>query len=92
MNDGNTADVVYLDFAKAFASVNYRFLLAKLESFGLCEKVVRWIRTYLTGRTYKVQVTDAFSQETSFKSRVREGSVIEPGLFLLSMASQVSSM
>ncbi len=48
MNDGNTADVVYLDFTKAFASVNYRFLLAKLESFGLCEKVVRWIRSYLT--------------------------------------------
>ncbi len=36
MDDRNTADVVYLDFAKAF-------LLAKLESFGLCEKVVRWI-------------------------------------------------
>ncbi len=59
MDDGNTADVVYMDFAKVFDSVNLRFLLAKLESFGLCEKVVRWIRSYLTRRTYRVQVADA---------------------------------
>ncbi len=36
MNGGNAADVVYLDFAKAFDSFKC-FLLAKLESFGLCE-------------------------------------------------------
>ncbi len=41
IDDRNTADVVYLDFAKAFDSDNHRFLLAKLESFGLCEKCVR---------------------------------------------------
>ncbi len=49
MDDGNTADVVYLGFATAFVSVNHRFFLAKLESFGLCEDVVRWIKSYLTG-------------------------------------------
>ncbi len=47
-------DVVHLDFAKTFDSVNQRFLLAKLESFGLCERFVRWIRSYRTGRTYNV--------------------------------------
>ncbi len=36
--DGNTADVVSLDFAKAFDSVNQRLLLPKSESFGLCEE------------------------------------------------------
>ncbi len=56
MDDGNSADVVYLDFAKAFGSVIHRFLLAKLESFGLCDKAVRWIRPYQTGKTYRVQV------------------------------------
>ncbi len=39
-DDKNTADVVFLDFAKTFDSVNHRFVLAKLESFGLCKKVV----------------------------------------------------
>ncbi len=91
MTDGNTVDVVYLDFAKAFDSFKC-ILLAKLEAFGLCEEVVRWIRSYLTERADKVQVTDALSQETSIKSRVPQGSVIGPLLLLLSTASQVSSM
>ncbi len=51
MDDGNTADVVYLDFAKVFDSVNHRFFKAKLESFGLCDKVVRCFWSYLTERT-----------------------------------------
>ncbi len=67
MDDGSTADVMDLDFAKAFRSVNHRFLFAKLESFGLCEKVVGWIRSYMTGRTHVVQVADALSQETRIK-------------------------
>ncbi len=75
--------MVYLDFAKAFDSVNHRFLLTKLESFGQCDKVVRWIRFYLTGRTYRVQVADALLQETRIKSGVPQGSVIGPLLFLL---------
>ncbi len=51
-------------------SVNYRFLLAKLELFGRCEKVVLWIRSCLTGRTYRVQVDDILSQETRIKSGI----------------------
>ncbi len=83
MVDENTADVVFLDFAKAFDSVNHRFLLAKLESFGLCDKVGRWIRSYLTGRTYREQVADVLSQETRIKGGAPQGSVIGPLLFLL---------
>ncbi len=41
VDSGNTTNAVYLDFAKVFDSVNHRFLLAKVESFGLCENVVR---------------------------------------------------
>ncbi len=47
MGDGNTEDVAYLDCAKAFASVNHKFFLAKLESFDLCDKVVQRIKCYL---------------------------------------------
>ncbi len=61
----------YLDFAKAFDSINHRPLLAKLETFGQCEKVVRWIRSYLTERTYRVQVAEALSQETRIKRHGR---------------------
>ncbi len=40
MDGSHTVDVVYLDFAKAFHSVNHRFLLAKMKSFGFGDVVV----------------------------------------------------
>ncbi len=54
MDEGHTVDVIYLDFAKAFDSVNQRFLLAKMKSFGLRDVVVRWIEAYLSGRVSAV--------------------------------------
>ncbi len=41
MDEGHTVDVICLDFAKAFDSVNHRFLMAKMKSFGLRDVVVR---------------------------------------------------
>ncbi len=73
MDDRNTADVVYLDFAKAFDSVNHMSLLAKLELLGLCESVVRWVRSCLKGETYRMQVADALSQEPRIKIGVHRG-------------------
>ncbi len=35
IDKSHTVDVIYLDFAKAFVSVNHKFLLAKMKSFGL---------------------------------------------------------
>ncbi len=35
LDEGHTVDLVYVDFAKAFESVNHRFLLPKLKSSGI---------------------------------------------------------
>ncbi len=40
MDDGNTAGVVYLDFAKTFESVYHSILSAKPKSFSLWQKVL----------------------------------------------------
>ncbi len=47
MDEGPTVDFVYLDFAKAFDSVNHRFLLARLMSSGIDGAVLNWIKPYL---------------------------------------------
>ncbi len=33
-DEGHAVDVINIDFAEAFDSVNHRFLLAKMKSFG----------------------------------------------------------
>ncbi len=43
LDEGDTVDIVYLDFAKAFDSVNHRFLLTKLKYYGIAPSVINWI-------------------------------------------------
>ncbi len=82
-DEGHTVDVVYLDFAKAFDSVNHRFLLAKMKSFGLDDVVVRWIEAFLSGRASRVHVGGEHSAAIPMHSGVLQGFVIGPLLFLL---------
>ncbi len=56
IDEGRTVDVISLDFAKVFDSVNHRLLLAKMKSFGLGDVVVRWIEAYLSCRVSRVHV------------------------------------
>ncbi len=48
MDEGHTVHLVYLNFAKAFDSVNHRFLLAKLKSYGIDGAMLNWIKSYLS--------------------------------------------
>ncbi len=56
MDEGHTVDVSYLDFAKAFDTMNHRYRLSKMKSFGLGDVVVRWIEEYLSGRVSSVHL------------------------------------
>ncbi len=46
MGEGQTVDVIYLDCANAFDSVNHKFILAKMKSLGLGDVVVQCIEPY----------------------------------------------
>ena len=53
---GETFDVIYTDFAKAFDSVAHERLLLQLERFGIKGDLLKWIRSFLCGRTQCVCV------------------------------------
>ncbi len=38
--EGSAADLIYLDFSKAYDSVNYRLQLAKLRGYGIAPNVI----------------------------------------------------
>ncbi len=78
MDEGHTVDVIYLDFAQAFDSVNHRFLLAKMKSFGLGDVVVRWIEAYLSGRVSRANVGREHSGAIPVHSGVPQDTVIGP--------------
>ncbi len=47
LDEGDTVDIVYLDFAKAFDSVNHRLLLTNLKCYGIAPSVINWIESHL---------------------------------------------
>ena len=61
--DKNTqTDVVYLDFAKSFDSVDHLILLRKVRSYGVTGSVLNWFRDYLNGGTQRVIIDGACSK------------------------------
>ncbi|EGT53782.1 hypothetical protein CAEBREN_30708, partial [Caenorhabditis brenneri] len=74
-------DIIYLDFAKAFDRVDHELLMRKLENLKLNNHLLEWINEFLTGRSFRVKVGDALSQEKMVYCGVPQGSVLSPVLF-----------
>ena len=83
LDNGKSLDVVYLDYKKAFDSVPYERLLAKLYAYGIRGKVLAWIRNFLTNRFQRVVINAAMSKAAPVSSGIPQGSVLGPILFLV---------
>ena len=78
VDKGKSADVFYLDFAKAFDMVPKMRLLEKMKSKGISGEILTWIKEWLTDRTQTVRVGTAESACSSVDSGVPQGSVRPP--------------
>ena len=76
--------LVILVLSAAFDTVDHNILINILESdFGICGDVLKWFRSYLTGRVQHVIVNQQSSKTFNINYRVPQGSCFGPVLFLL---------
>jgi len=72
---------VFLDFRKAFDTVDHRILLEKLSMLGFRGPINDWFRSYLLERRQFVAVCDSSSEIKIVNRGVPQGSVLGPLLF-----------
>ena len=83
LDKGNNVLSLFLDFQKAFDSVDHRVLLYKLYHYGIRGFAHDWLKSYLSGRSQCVTVDNVTSSTCFLTHGVPQGSVLGPFLFLV---------
>ena len=83
IEDAEVSIMIFLDFSKAFDTINHRLLLEKLKILGFDGPSCNWIKSYLTNRYQMVKHGNKFSEWKLIKNGVPQGSILGPLLFII---------
>ena len=82
LDNGDFVIGVFLDFSKAFDTVDHSILLKKLHIYGIRGLVLQWFESYLSSRVQYVTY-NSIKSERETKCGVPQGSILGPLLFLI---------
>ena len=83
-NNGLAAGIT-MDLSKAFDTINYELLIAKLHAYGFNVDSLEIILDYLADRWQRTKINTSFSSWSELLSGMPQGSVLGPPYFNISI-------
>ena len=80
---------IFLDFKKAFDTVNHPNLLKKLDHFGIRGVALEWFRSYLNNRTQYTVYSNHQSSTQTLNYSIPQGTILGPTLFNLRFEANI---
>ena len=84
--------VTFVDFKKAFDTVNHSIVIRKLERLGVRGINKKWIKSYLTNRSQSTIANNSISTLLPINCGVPQGSILGPLIFLIYINDLVDSL
>ena len=82
-NDKKILLSIYLDFSKAFDTIDHSLLCKKLYRYGVRGNINSWFKSYLSNRMQFVSTSNSNSVQKELACGVPQGSILGPILFLI---------
>ena len=83
LENGDCVIGIFLDFSKAFDTVDHIILLQKMDLYGIQDNTISWFENYLSNRKQYVTYNGIKSQTEKINCGVPQGSILGPLLFLI---------
>ena len=80
---GKNVRFIFCDISKAFDRVWHSGLIFKLQNYGICGNVLKWIESFLYDRKQRLNIDGYFSRWKAVNAGVLQGSTLGLFLFLL---------
>ena len=88
IDNGRVSGVVMADLSKAFDSINYNLLIAKLAASVFDCESLRFAHSYLIGRKQRTKINNVCSFYSDITYVVPQGPILSPLFYLLASMGQ----
>ena len=82
VNNGHSVDLITINFPRVFDSISHNKLIYKLKTFGICSKILLWIKEFLNNRSFAVKLNNYISKSLSVISSAPQRSKLRPLLYI----------